>query len=82
MSEGRGVTMRIECRWGGLSGAECWNVAACGCRPSTVEEVWREAHAEQFSRLCREVFDEFAAALHLPQFVAWVARRMSTREDT
>jgi hypothetical protein len=67
----------IECRWGGPAAGACWNIGACGCCPTVVEEVWREAHDEQLRRLARGMFDDITDALRLPQFVAWLSRRLA-----
>lgn len=65
-----------ECYWGGPATDGCWTVAGCGCQPTTVEGVWREAHVEHLRHLWREVFDSLADALRISQFVDWLSRRL------
>lgn len=67
----------FQCRWGEPGTAACWDVGACGCMPTSVEEAWREAHGEQAARLARSIFDALADALRLPQFVAWLGRKVA-----
>jgi len=66
-----------ECRWGGPETDACWNVGACGCLPTAVEEVWREAHAEHVRVLLWGIFDAMSEAARLPSVAAWLNRRIT-----
>jgi len=67
----------MECRWGGPATDACWDVSACGCRPSMAEMVWTEAHLDHLSHLFREMFDAVTEALRIPQFADWVSRHVA-----
>lgn len=71
------VQVAFECRLGGPADGGCECIAACGCRPTSVEEVWDEAHYEQMAHLAREVFDALAEAIGAPRFVHWVGKRLT-----
>ena len=71
------MTEQIECRWGGRATAACWNIGACGCGATAVEDVWREAHAEQFERAWTALVDALAEGFRLPQIIAWLDRRLA-----
>ena len=64
--------MELECRWGGPATPACWNPGACGCNPTCVEEVWREAHAAHAERLVRVIGERVFEVLRLDRLVAWL----------